>query len=77
MFENSDKILTFVVDFETLDDAFLPLENSSKFFPILRFYGIKRIGKNFVDFSRGKKASSKVLKLTSHQLDKSKNFQTQ
>ena len=40
VFENSDKILTFVllraaVNFETFADAFLLLENSYKFLPIL------------------------------------------
>ena len=40
VFENTDKILTFVslradVNFETFADAFSPLENSSKFLPIL------------------------------------------
>ena len=40
MFENSDKILTFVslradVNFETFDDAFSLFENSYKFLPIL------------------------------------------
>ena len=36
-----------------------------KFFSILRFYSIKRIGKNLEEFSRGEKASAKVSKLTS------------
>ena len=45
------KILTFVslrvdVNFETFDDAFLPLENSYKFLPILFILYNRRIEKN-------------------------------
>ena len=52
MFENSDKILTFVslrvdVNFETFADAFSLLENSYKFLPILLVLYNGRIGKNF------------------------------
>ena len=52
VFENSDKILTFVslqadVNFETFADAFSLLDNSSKFLPILFELYNRRIEKNF------------------------------
>ena len=52
MLENSVKILTFVslrvdVNFETFADAFLLLENSYRFLPILFILYNRRIEKNF------------------------------
>ena len=52
VFENSDKILTFVslrvdVNFEIFADAFSLLENSYKFLPILFILYNRRIEKNF------------------------------
>ena len=80
MFENYKKILilpskaSYVNFLKNLVKCFLV---PWKFFSILRFYSIKRIGKNLEEFSRGKKASSKVSKLPSARNEKSKNFQTQ
>ena len=57
-------VVTSVI-FETLIDAFLPLENSFRFLVILvnsAYLQYKRITKNLKEFSRGKKHQSRFQK---------------
>jgi len=49
---------------KTFGYAFLPLTNSFGFWQILGFYSIKIIAKNQKEFSRGKRVSPKVSKVS-------------
>ena len=70
VFENYEKSLIYASEasnsnfLKTFGFPFLPLTDSFGFLQILGFYSVKRITKNQKEFSRGKRVSPKVSKVT-------------